>query len=248
MRGRFKLCPEPVVHFGAVVPSLDTGDSITLPKVSGGPMLFAIARDERTIFVSWDVDWRSFFREAMPVDRQVHLRLLPSIGFEPKTHAVEPMLGNFYVPVSQPRATYRVELGYYTRGRGWKSVVFSDPIAMTADAPSENRQVDVATVPFHINFQKLVDLLRLTNGESPVTALSRFEDRVRAMAEQDIDVAPSHREVLSALNISTHDLHNGGVSFAKMPDELRVRKCSEAIRGLGATSSTSGFGAGMSSQ
>ena len=211
-------------------------------------MLFAIASDERTIFVSWDVDWRSFFKKAMPVDRQVHLRLLPGIGFEPKTHAVEPMLGNFYVTVSQPRATYRVELGYYTRGREWKSVVMSDSIAMAADAPSESRQVDVATVPLHISFQKLVDLLGLTNGESPVIALSRFENRVLAMAEQDIDVAPSQREVLSALNISTHDLRNGSASFAKIPDELRVRKCAEAIPRLGATSPTSGFGAGMWSQ
>ena len=76
----------------------------------------------------------------------------------------------------------------------------------------------------------------------------RFENRVLAMAEQDIDVAPSQREVLSALNISTHDLRNGSASFAKIPDELRVRKCAEAIPRLGATSPTSGFGAGMWSQ
>jgi hypothetical protein len=217
---------------------------MVLPRVYERPMLFAIARDEHTIFISWNIDWPSVFDRAMPVDRQVHLRLIAGDGFEQKTVPVEPMLGSFYVPVSQPHATYRVELGYYTPVRGWKPVVISEPVTMPADAPSNNTQVDVATVPFHISFQKLVDLLSLTNGDDPlVTALSRLEDRIVAFAERDVDLAPADREVLRALNMSIDDLRGDRVRFADRPNELQLGKRTEAILALGATSPTSGFGA-----
>ena len=158
------------------------------------------------------------------------------------------MLGSFYLPVSQPRATYRVELGYYTPGRGWKSVAISEPVAMLADAPSKNTQVDVATVPFHISFQKLVDLLGLTNGDPLVTALSRLEDRIVTFAERDVDLAPADREILRALNISIDDLRAARVSFAERPKELQLGKRAKAILALGATSPTSGFDASSRSQ
>src|SRR5215475_13776542 len=161
LRGNFKICREPVVRLGAAVHSSDAGDSVSLPRICDEPMLFAIARDEHTIFVSWDIDWRSVFDKEMPMDREVHLRLITGDGFEQKRVTIEPMLGSFYVSVSQPYAMYRIELGYHTPDHGWKSVVISDPVAMPAHAPSQNTQVDLATVPFHISFQKLLDRLGL---------------------------------------------------------------------------------------
>ena len=243
VRGRFKISRKPLVHLGAAVQSSDAGDSVSLPRICEEPMLFAIARDERTIFVNWDIDWPSVFDKAMPVDRQVHLRLITGDGLEQVRVAVEPMLGRFYVSVSQPRAMYRVELGYYALDRGWKSVAISDAVAMPADAPSENMQVDLATVPFHISFQKLVDRLGLTNGDPLVTVLSRLEDRIVAFAERDVDLAPADREILQGLDMSIEDLRSGRASFAKRPNELRLRKRLEAILGFGGTSPMSGSGA-----
>jgi hypothetical protein len=243
LRGRFKICREPVVHLGAAVQSSDAADRVSLPRICEQPILFAIARDEHTIFVSWDIDWPSVFENAIPVDRQVHLRLVTSDGVEQTRVAVEPMLGRFYVSVSQPRAMYRVELGYYAPDRDWKSVAISDAVAMPADAPSENMQVDLATVPFHISFQKLVDRLGLTNGDPPVTLLSRFEDRIVAFAERDVDLAPADCEILRGLDMSIKDLRSGRASFARRPNERRLRKRLEAILGFGGTSPTSGFGA-----
>src|SRR5215471_4117603 len=226
LHDRFKICGEPVVRVGAGAQSCD-GDSTSLRRLCEEPMLFAIARDEHTIFVSWNVDWPSVFGETMPVDRQVHLRLLAGDGFEQKRIAVEPMLGSFYMPVSQPLAKCRVELGYYRPGRAWKSVAISEPVAMPADTPSENTQVDVAMVPFHISFQKLLDLLSLTNGDSFVTALLRLEDRIVAFAERDVDPAPADRAILHALDMSIHDLRSGRVSFARSPNELQLYKRAE---------------------
>jgi hypothetical protein len=247
-RGDFQIRGEPIVRGAERGRSPGVAERMALPRVYERAMLFAIARDHHTIFVSWNIDWPSVFDRAMPVDREVHLRLISGDGFEQTRVLVEPMLGSFYAPVSQPHATYRVELGYYTPGRGWKSVAISEPVTMPADAPSGNTQVDVATVPFHISFQKLVDLLSLTNEAPLVTALSRLEDRIVAFAERDVDLAAAHREVLRALNMSIDDLRGGRVSFADRPNELQPGKRAEAILALGATSPTSGFGASSWSQ
>src|SRR5947208_10792293 len=174
------------------------------------------------MFVGVAIDWASVFDKAMPVDRQVHLRLLTGDGFEQARVAVEPMLGRFYVSVSKPREMYRVELGYYAPDRGWRSVAISDAVAMPADAPSENIQVDLATVPFHISFQKLVDQLGLTNGDPLVTALSRLEDRIVAFAERDLDPAPADCEILRALDMSIEDLRSCRVSLAKRLNASRL--------------------------
>jgi hypothetical protein len=242
LRSCFKICREPVVRLSAAIQSSEVADRMSLPPVCEGQVLFAIARDDHTIFVSWDVDWPSVFGRTMPLDRQVHLRLIAADGFEQKRIAVEPMLGSFYVPVSQSGATYRVELGYYPPDGVWKSVAVSEPVVMPANVPSENTQIDLATVPFHIAFQKLVDLLTPSNGDPLVTTLSHFEERVVTFAEGDVDLRPADREILRALEMSVDDLRSDRVSFAKGPNKLQLHKRAEASLGLAATSPISGFG------
>ncbi len=229
----FRLNPEP----GA----LSAQEDSLPPQFSGPALLFAIARDPRTIFAYWNIDWASEFSADEPQDRHVYLRVLDENGHDESESLVEPLLGSFYAAVARPRATYRVELGYYTTGRGWKSVASSEPITMPADAPSENTTVDVATVPFHLTFQKLVDLFRESNGDPLVVALSRLEDRIVAFAEKDVDLTPAGREVLRALNMSIDDLRAGRATFAEKPNESQLRKRAEAILGFGATSPAGGF-------
>ncbi|HEY6112344.1 MAG TPA: hypothetical protein VIV62_07505, partial [Chthoniobacterales bacterium] len=57
-------------------------DLIELPRVSGPPILFAIARDPCTIFTYWYIDWASLFEKTAPADQQVHLRVHRSDGSE----------------------------------------------------------------------------------------------------------------------------------------------------------------------
>src|SRR5437899_12079366 len=45
-------------------------DVIELPRVSGPPILFAIARDPRTIFTYWYIDWPSVFQKTAPADNR----------------------------------------------------------------------------------------------------------------------------------------------------------------------------------
>lgn len=219
----------------------------TPAQFSGPNLLFAIARDPQTLFTYWNIDWASEFAADEPQDRHVYLRVLNERGAEESESLVEPMLGSFYAAVPKPRASYHAELGYYTAGRGWKSVAISEPVTMPADAPSAETKVDVATVPFHISFQKLVDLFGLTNGDPLVTALSRLEDRVVDFAERDVGLAPADREILRALNMSIDDLRAGRARLADQPNESELRKRAEAILGFGASSPTGGFGSSSSS-
>src|SRR4029077_12416103 len=96
-------------------------DAIELPRVYGARRLFAIARDPRTLFIYWNVDWSAIFESTAPVDRQVHLRVSSPDGGEELTQAVEPMVGNCYLTVTEPRGTYRVEIGYFQPEAVWHS-------------------------------------------------------------------------------------------------------------------------------
>src|SRR5205807_9975016 len=108
--------------------------------------------------------------------------------------------------------------------------------------------VELATRPFHISLQTIVDQLGLTNADPVAPASSRFEVRIVACAGLGRDPAPADREILLALDMSIEELRSGRVSFAKRPNESRLHKRLEAILGFGGTSPTSGSGAGSWSQ
>src|SRR6059058_6186326 len=109
--GEYRISNGPVVRFARSDPKLPTDlPEVELPRVYGKPLLFAIARDPRTLFVYWNVDWSAIFENTAPVDRQVHLRVYGPGDNEELTQAVEPMAGNCYLNVAQPCEKYRVEI------------------------------------------------------------------------------------------------------------------------------------------
>ena len=109
--GEYRISNGPVVRFARSDPKLPNDlPEIELPRVYGAPLLFAIARDPKTLFVYWNVDWSAVFENTAPVDRQVHLRIHRSDGSQETPVAVEPMAGNSYLAVSDPGETYRVEM------------------------------------------------------------------------------------------------------------------------------------------
>src|SRR2546430_10728895 len=123
----YRISNVPVVRLARSDPKLpgDLAEVVELPRVYGDPLLFAVPRDPHTLFVYWLIDWSSIFGQSAPVDRQVHLRIQRGESTEETTVAVEPMAGNCYVPVSQSRAIYRGEIGYYQPKDVWNSVAIS---------------------------------------------------------------------------------------------------------------------------
>jgi len=208
---------------------------VELPRVSGPPLLFAIARDPRTIFTYWCIDWASIFEDTVPADRQVHLRVRRGDGEEESATPVEPMTGQHYLTVSRPGEGYRLEIGYYAPAGVWNSVAASGEVTMPPDSVAEREDVDVATIPFHLTFQRLVDLFRASNGDALAEIISRLQ--TRALSDDERDRLTSEEwEILRAMDLSIEDLQRAQEAFADRRSESALRRRAEALLGFGATS------------
>jgi hypothetical protein len=235
-RTGFRIANGPVVSRQESDQIALVSDFAELPKAFGGPTLFAVARDPRTLFVYWNIDWEEAFADAPPLDRQVYLRVLRANGEEESQSLIEPLLGSYYATVAKPRETYRVELGYYERSGRWRSVAISDVAIMPPDSVSENQVVDVATVPFHLSFQKMIDLFRESNGDALTNIIGRLQDR----AVGNETLSDEESEIFRAMNLSAEDLA-ARRQFASGDEDKVLRKRAEAILGYGATSPAGGF-------
>src|SRR2546421_7820762 len=85
----YKISEGPVTS--SSLPPRDVDELTGLPAHYGKPLLVAIARDPRTLFVCWSVDWPAAFAKGLPADRCAHVRIRQN-GNE-KTVAAEPMSG-----------------------------------------------------------------------------------------------------------------------------------------------------------
>jgi len=220
----------------------DFGDAVELPRVYDAPMLFAIARDPRTIFTCWSVDWQTVFAKTVPVDKQAHLRLFHSDKLEEKNVAVEPMAGYCYISVSRPRGSYHVGIGYYQPADVWHSVAVSADVSMPPDKVTEGIDVDLATIPFHFRFQRLLDLFGATNGDALAEIVSQFQKRALSNEEHK-KLSPEEREILRAMDLSLSEIAAARREFIEEGDSKTLRKRTEALLGFGQTSSSPGFGA-----
>jgi len=214
--------------------------SIELPRVYGAPLLFAIARDPRTLFVYWNIDWSAIFENTAPVDRQVHLRISRSDGSEELTQAVEPMAGNCYVDVSDPVENYRVEIGYFLPEAVWNSVATSDQVTMPAERAAGSDDVDVATIPFHLSFQRLIDLSRGSNTDALSEIISRLQQRAVSDEERAL-LTNEDWEILRAMDLSVDKMEAARRSFRSRRNGNALRRRAEALLGIGASSPSRGF-------
>ncbi len=207
-----------------------------LPRSYGGAFLFALARDPKNIFAYWEIDWAKLFGEAPPADRKVHLRLLWHDGIEESTIAVEPLAGSHLLPVLHARSSYRVELGYYTPESVWNSVAISAAVITPPDDVAADGPVDVATIPFHLSFQRIVDTFRGSkyDGEALAEILSRLQHHADS---SDATLPESERELLQALDAGLSEPPSSQRErLRNAPDHFATRGRVESILGFGATS------------
>jgi len=238
----YRISNGPVVRLARSDPKLPNGfpEVVELPRVYGAPLLFAIARDPRTLFAYWNVDWSSVFENTAPVDRQVHLRVYRSDGGEETSTAVEPMVGNSYLTVSEPRESYRVEIGYYHPAAVWNSVATSDEVRMPPEQIAENEDVDVATIPFHLSFQRLIDAFRASSGDALSEIVSRLQKRAVSDEERAL-LTPEEWKILQAMDLSIDEIGAARRGFLKHGNGTALRRRAEALLGFGANSTSSGL-------
>jgi hypothetical protein len=214
---------------------------IGVTHAQGQPFLFAIALDARTIFASWNINWRSVFEKTMPADRQVHLRIIDGDGILETAVSVEPMGATHYVKTSGLHNAYRVEIGYFQPFDIWNSVATSGDVEMPPQGRVELANVDLATIPFHISFQQLANLFGTAKDASIAIArvASEFQKRVLSNGERH-EARRLDRRILSSLNLSLDEIAAAERDFRKIDSEKLARH-TRAMFQVGATSPVQGF-------
>jgi hypothetical protein len=236
----FILSNDPIVtreHSGAEGDSLPDYENLgELPRSYGGAFLFAIARDPHTVFAYWDVDWPATFGDAPPPDRKVCLRVLWHEGIEESKVSVEPMAGNHLLSVVHARSSYRIELGYYAPENAWNSVAISSAIITPPDDVAEDESVDVATIPFHLSFQRIVDAFRGSKYDGD--ALAEIIGQLQHHADtSDAALPEEERELLRALEaVEPAEDARERARLRNAPPVVTTREKVESILGFGATS------------
>ena len=238
VRQTFHISRKPVVPLAEDQESRDLSDGLEPTRFHGPPRLLAIARDPWTIFAYWYVDWPTIFKNATPVDRQVHLRIHSADGLEEKEAAVEPMTGMHYLTMSQRHRVCRIEIGYYQPADVWNSVATSNTIMMSSAEVSESEQVDLATIPFHLSFQQLVDLFGV-NDEAVAAVISRFQTRAVSSARYE-KLSSEERKILQRTGAALSALAEARHTFNQIDSE-KVKRDAETLLKSGATSPSRGF-------
>jgi hypothetical protein len=238
-RETFHISRKPVVPLAETEESHDPGNGLGLSRFHGSPRLLAIARDPWTIFAYWNVDWPSIFKNAAPIDRQVHLKIHCADGLEEKEAAIEPMAGMHYVILSQRHRACRIEIGYYQPADVWHSVAMSNEIVIPPAEMSEAEHVDLATIPFHLRFQQLVDLFGAANDDALATVISRFQTRAVNSGRYE-KLSPEERKILRRAGVALSELADARRAFNQLDSE-KLRKEAEVLLKPGATSPSRGF-------
>ena len=232
--GGYKISEGPVTSSSLSRRKDEVRDDLTeLPSHHGKPLLVAIARDPRTLFVCWSVNWSAAFDNGLPVDRCAHVRLRQS-GNE-KTVAVEPMSGGCAIEALEPGETYSVELGYYAPPDIWNSVAIGNEVMMPFASEAGDEFVDVATVPFHLTFQQMLNAFRRAESGDLAQRLAEFQERAGTAK-----LTREELEILRMLELSPEDLQKTAAARASLEKSQRV----SARAPFGGASPSEGFGGG----
>lgn len=228
--------------------TVDNEQLPSLPRTYGKPVVFVIARDPKSLFVYWDIDWSNEFRTAAPRDRKAFLRISDADGSEVNRIAIEPLGGSVDVPVTGSASSLHVEIGYFDPQQNWHSVGKSDPVIPPSDKIGALAPGDFALVPFQITFQRLTELFRTTKkSDEPLTkSLARLEAKAADLARRNALTA-AEQEVYRAIKAGTSEIKYLRRAEFDRADEARLQKKLERIIGFGSSSPASGFGGGSRS-
>jgi uncharacterized protein len=170
---KFEVAPRPVESTLAPVFE-DLGE---LPKSYNEDTLFLTARDPRWLFTYWDFDWGHYAPSGMRGGiSQFFLKITTAAGAQEALVEINPEARNWYVPVSQSGVEYFAEVGFFNKAGAWHKIVHSAPVATPADGLDEDTAAAFATVPAHLTFERLLELVKekMMEGESLITALARI--------------------------------------------------------------------------
>ena len=164
-----------------------------LPRSLRAAILFAIPRDPRTCSPTGMWIGRKFSRKASLWTGRYICESKRQDGTDESEAVVEPMLGSYYAGVvASRRGLIRPSSAFTTARR----LVFRGYVRTRDDAAGQCRpkvsEVDLATVPFHLSFQRMIDLFRASNGNAIGAILAHDCRSERVRLEERFANAPKN--------------------------------------------------------
>ena len=130
------------------------------PLPGGYGEMFLIARDPHWLFTYWDFDYAKF-----PTPRKLFIQVYQKNELE-STVEINEIARNWYIPVQSAASEYRVVFGYRDAQDAWTSVGKAGPTQTPPESISSNWDTQFATVPFHLSFNFLLDVVSAARSES----------------------------------------------------------------------------------
>jgi hypothetical protein len=148
-----------------------------LPDSYGTRKLFLVARDPHLLFAYWDLDPVQYQEAARAAqDGKIFLELyVRGEGRVQQIHVWD-CHKNWYLQVNRPNTHFIAQLGYYRDGI-FEVIARSSEVQTPRDDLSPNTDTRFVTIPFHLSFQELYQLIssEVQPGEELADALARLE-------------------------------------------------------------------------
>jgi hypothetical protein len=141
------------------------------PLPTGYGEMFLIARDPHWLFTYWDFDYAKF-----PTNRKLFIEVSRNGELESVVEINE-IARNWYIPVQSAGSEYSVVFGYRDAKDDWTTVGKAGPTQTPPESISPNWDTQFATVPFHLSFNFLLDVVSAARSEGqPLTeTLARLQ-------------------------------------------------------------------------
>ncbi len=142
-----------------------------LPPTYGSQSVYLVAYDPRQLFAYWDVD------PGSNTNLVYGLRVCRADGEVETEVTINPREAGRYLAAGLAGGTYYVELGTTGRAGRWRPLAFSGRVTMPAAGLAGEVEPRFATLPFHLSFQRLLELIHdaMGQGENLTATLARLQ-------------------------------------------------------------------------
>lgn len=146
------------------------------PLPTGYGEMFLVARDPHWLFTYWDFDYAKF-----PTPRKLLLEVYRNEELE-STIEINEIARNWYIPAHSAATAYTVVFGYRDANDAWTELGKAGPTQTPPESVSSNWDTQFATVPFHLSFNFLLDVISAARAHAqPLTeALARLQQQANS--------------------------------------------------------------------
>jgi len=149
-----------------------------LPESYGTKKLFLVARDPHILFAYWDLNQVQYQEAARAAhDGKVFLEVyVPGEGRVQQIHIWD-CHKNWYLQVNRPDTNFVAQLGYYRGDGSFEVLARSAEVRTPRDTLSPNTDARFVTIPFHVSFRELYDMIaaQAQPGEELAETLARLQ-------------------------------------------------------------------------